>query len=97
MCFYRYVQHWILGAMQAQIPELSYAVLAEKVVFEANLEYFLPVKLVAKPTGVVTAIPQPYQGSGDLASLLKADGFLVLPAAESVFEEGHVFAVWKFR
>lgn len=97
MCFYRYVQHWILGAMQAQIPELSYAVLAEKVVFEANLEYFLPVKLVAKPTGIVTAIPQPYQGSGDLASLLKADGFLVLPAAESVFEEGHVFAVWKFR
>lgn len=97
MCFYRYVQHWIMAAMQSQVPAPSYAVLSEKVIFEPNLEYFLPVKLVTAPTGLVTAIPQPYQGSGDLAALLKADGFLTLPASENVFEKGEVFAVWKFR
>ncbi|RFS22620.1 molybdopterin molybdenumtransferase MoeA [Chitinophaga silvatica] len=97
MCFYRYVRPYILAAMRGQVSQPIYAELSEKVVFEANLEYFLPVKLEVNTSGVVLAHPQPYQGSGDLASLLNADGFLVLPAADSYFEKGKSFQVWKFR
>ncbi|PSL49804.1 molybdopterin molybdochelatase [Chitinophaga niastensis] len=97
MCFYRYVQPWLQAAMGAREQEPSYAVLAEKVIFEAALEYYLPVKLQSKPNGTMTAIPQPYQGSGDLASLLKADAFLVLPVDATIFEKGSCYPVWKFR
>lgn len=97
LCFYRYVRPYILSAMHCQVPQPIYAELTEKVIFEANLEYFLPVKLEVNSSGIVLAYPQPYQGSGDLASLLYADGFLVLPASESYFEKGKTFEVWKFR
>jgi molybdopterin molybdotransferase len=46
---------------------------------------------------VVTATPLPYQGSGDLASLLKADAFLTLPLEENVFEKGSSYPIWRFR
>lgn len=97
MCFYRYVQAWVASAMGAALPEPVYAQLSEKVIFDAALEYYLPVKLQSRPDGVLVAIPQPYQGSGDLASLLKADAFLTLPLEETVFEKGSCYQVWRFR
>ncbi|MFY0252618.1 molybdopterin molybdotransferase MoeA [Chitinophaga sp. 30R24] len=97
MCFYRYVQPWIRAAMGAVPSPPCYAQLSEKVIFETALEYYLPVKLVSRPDGTLTATPQPYQGSGDLASLLKADAFLVLPLEEKVFERGSCYPVWLFR
>lgn len=97
MCFYRYIHAWIQSAMGAALPEPCYAQLSEKVIFDAALEYYLPVKLQSQPNGVLLAIPQPYQGSGDLASLLKADAFLTLPLEESVFEKGSSYQVWRFR
>ncbi|CAL1521599.1 molybdopterin molybdotransferase MoeA [Chitinophaga sp. MM2321] len=97
MCFYRYVQPWLKVAMGAEVTPPSYAILQEEVVFEAALEYFLPVKLETQPDGTTTAIPQPYNGSGDLASLLKADGFMALPSHESAFAKDSCYPVWKFR
>jgi molybdopterin molybdotransferase len=97
MCFYRYIHAWIQSAMGAALPEPGYAQLSEKVIFDAALEYYLPVKLQSQPNGLLVAIPQPYQGSGDLASLLKADAFLTLPLEESVFEKGSSYQVWRFR
>jgi molybdopterin molybdotransferase len=97
MCFYRYVQAWVASAMGAALPEPVYAQLSEKVIFDAALEYYLPVKLQSQPDGILVAIPQPYQGSGDLASLLKADAFLTLPLEETVFEKGSCYQVWRFR
>ncbi|WP_142684079.1 molybdopterin molybdotransferase MoeA [Chitinophaga polysaccharea] len=97
MCFYRYVHAWIQSAMGAALPEACYAQLSEKVIFDAALEYYLPVKLQSQPNGLLLAIPQPYQGSGDLASLLKADAFLTLPLEQDVFEKGSSYQVWRFR
>lgn len=97
MCFYRYVQSWINAAMGATLPAPVYAQLSEKVTFDAALEYYLPVKLQSSPDGRMMAIPQPYQGSGDLASLLKADAFLTLPLEDNIFEKGNSYQVWKFR
>ncbi|MBS0026365.1 molybdopterin molybdotransferase MoeA [Chitinophaga sp. 22321] len=97
MCFYRYVQPWIQAATAAVVKEPEYAELAQKVIFDAELEYYLPVKLHSQPDGRVIATPQPYQGSGDLGSLLKADAFLTLPLEENVFEKGSCYQVWRFR
>ncbi|WP_326996089.1 molybdopterin molybdotransferase MoeA [Chitinophaga sp. 212800010-3] len=97
MCFYRYVHPWIQAAMQAVVTAPFYAQLSEKVIFDAALEYYLPVKLQSQPDGMMMAVPQPYQGSGDLASLLRADAFLALPLDRTVFEKGSCYQVWKFR
>lgn len=97
MCFYRYVRPWLQAAMGAERQPPAYAVLQENMNFEPSLEYFLPVKLTSLPDGAVGAVPQPYHGSGDLASLLKADAFMELPADESVFKKGSCYPVWLFR
>ncbi len=97
MCFYRYVQPWLQAAMGAAPQQPAYAVLAEKVHFDAPLEYYLPVKLQSQPNGKMLAFPQPYQGSGDLASLLHADAFITLPAEKALFKKGEIYPVWKFR
>jgi molybdopterin molybdotransferase len=97
MCFYRYVQPWLQAAMQMRPQQPQYAVLGAKVNFDPNLEYYLPVKLESQPHGKIVAVPQPYQGSGDLASLVLADAFMELPADQSVFKKGDSFPVWKFR
>ncbi|KAG4069175.1 hypothetical protein HA402_012028 [Bradysia odoriphaga] len=97
MCFYRYVKAWVESAMGMALPEPVYARLSEKVIFDAALEYYLPVKLKSQPDGALVAVPQPYQGSGDLGSLLKADAFLTLPLEQTVFEKGSCYQVWRFR
>jgi molybdopterin molybdotransferase len=97
MCFYRYIKSWVEAAMGKALPAPVYAQLSEKVVFDAALEYYLPVKLQSQPDGVLVAVPQPYQGSGDLGSLLKADAFLTLPLEHTVFEKGSCYQVWRFR
>lgn len=97
MCFYRYVLPWLKAAMGAQQEAPTYAVLQEKVTFNPSLEYYLPVKLQSMPDGTTGAVPQPYHGSGDLASLLYADAFMALPQDKNVFEKGSSYPVWKFR
>ncbi|RAJ75185.1 molybdopterin molybdotransferase [Chitinophaga dinghuensis] len=97
MCFYRYVQPWLHAAMHLQPVKPQYAVLSEKVHFDPNLEYYIPVKIESQPHGKLVATPQPYQGSGDLASLILADAFMELPADKSEFKKGDSFPIWKFR
>ncbi|RBL93001.1 molybdopterin molybdotransferase MoeA [Chitinophaga flava] len=97
MCFYRYVQPWLKAAMGAKEAAPVYAVLQEQVTFNPSLEYYLPVKLQSLPDGTMGAFPQPYHGSGDLASLLLADAFMTLPVEGSVFEKGSCYPVWIFR
>lgn len=97
MCFYRYVLPWLKAAMGAQEEAPVYAVLQEKVTFNPSLEYYLPVKLQSLPDGTMGATPQPYHGSGDLASLLHADAFMALPQDKNIFEKGSCYPVWRFR
>ncbi|MBC9931150.1 molybdopterin molybdotransferase MoeA [Chitinophaga qingshengii] len=97
MCFYRYVLPWLKAAMGAQQDATLYAVLQETVNFRPALEYYLPVKLQSLPDGRWGAFPQPYHGSGDLASLLMADAFMALPLDKNTFEPGSCYPVWKFR
>ena len=73
------------------------AILAEGVVFKPNLTYFLQVKLYNE-NGVLKAYPVKGNGSGDLASLVQADGFITLPKTETlVFKKDTSFPVVLYR
>lgn len=97
MCCYRYVLPWLRACLQYTVPPVPYAVLGTDINFAAPLTYFVPVRLHPVAGGQLIALPPPYHGSGDLAALLQADGFLELPPEKSVFEKGSSYPVWKFR
>lgn len=97
MCFYRYVLPWLKACMQEQPGKQLFAALEEDVVLDKPMDYFLPVRLMPMPDGKHAAKPVPYNGSGDLASLLTADAFMELPAAQQEFGKGSLFPVWPFR
>lgn len=97
MCCYRYVLPWLRACLQYAVPPVPYAVLDKEVTFNPSLTYFLPVRLHPAEDGKWMALPPPYHGSGDLAALLQADGFLELPPEKSVFEKGSSYPVWRFR
>ena len=73
------------------------AVLSGKIVFKPDLTYFIPVKLQYTEGGVIEALPLAGQGSGDLANLNDADGFLELPQGRDVFEKGEAFRLIRYR
>jgi len=97
MCCYRYILPWLKANLQYITPPVPYAVLGADVNFKFPLTYFMPVKLHPVAGGQLIALPPPYHGSGDLAALLHADGFLELPPDKDIFEKGSSYPVWKFR
>ena len=101
LCAYRYVvpflkQSYELSTLHYPLS-IEYAVLSEKVVFKPNLTYFLPVKLTYTEGGIMEAKPLAGHGSGDLANLNDADGFLELPQIGDVFEKGEAFPLIRYR
>lgn len=72
------------------------AVLSEGFSFKPELTYFLQVSL-KDIDGKQIATPNKGKGSGDLANLADADGFLELPADKIEFKRGDVFPLIKYR
>jgi molybdopterin molybdotransferase len=97
MCCYRYVLPWFRASLQYTAPPVPHAALGIDVNFAPPLTYFMPVRLHPVAGGQLIALPPPYHGSGDLAALLQADGFIELPAEQSVFAKGSSYPVWRFR
>ena len=97
MCCYRYVLPWLRASLQITTTPGPYAVLGDDISFKPPLTYFLPVRLHPVAGGQLIALPPPYHGSGDLAALLQADGFLELPSAQDTFDKGSSYPVWRFR
>ncbi|MBM3178252.1 MAG: molybdopterin molybdotransferase MoeA [Bacteroidetes bacterium] len=95
LCVYRYFLPWLFMSMGAE-RLIEKAVLAEDFDFKAPLTYFLQVKL-ERSSGVLSARPIPGGGSGDFINLIKADGFLELPAGSGKFKKGEVFDFYGFR
>ncbi|WP_233188640.1 hypothetical protein [Tenacibaculum sp. SG-28] len=91
-----YFYSWFFASNGVTI-ETKTAILKETVQFKPNLTYFLQVKLAYR-YGHWIATPVKGNGSGDLANLTKADGFLEIPKSEaSEFKEGSVFPVITYR
>ncbi|WP_420551925.1 molybdopterin molybdotransferase MoeA [Tenacibaculum aiptasiae] len=73
------------------------AILSEDITFKPNLTYYLQVKLENK-NGTLFAKPVKGNGSGDLASLVAADGFIELPKTkEVIFKKGSVFPIINYK
>ncbi len=71
-------------------------ILGEDVSFDPNLVYFLQVKIEIK-YGHLVAMPVKGNGSGDLASLTQADGFIQLPKDQIEFKKGETFNFIRYR
>jgi molybdopterin molybdotransferase len=95
MCFYRYIQPWLLRCMHYQMPQQQ-AVLAHDFTFNPNLTYFLQVK-VKNEKGKLLAYPDAGGGSGDFVNLKNITGFLELPLEKNVFKAGEDYPYFSFR
>lgn len=71
--------------------------LVEDFTFKPPLNYFLQVILTYDNEGHLLATPLPGHGSGDLANLVDADGFLELPPHKTDFKKGEVFDCFAYR
>lgn len=90
--FYPWYKKSVEFEQQAQT-----AILTEDVSFKPDLTYFLQVKLQSE-NGQLLATPIKGNGSGDLASLVEADGFIELPkTAETTFKKGSIFPIIRYR
>ncbi|MEQ8476702.1 molybdopterin molybdotransferase MoeA [Fulvivirga sp.] len=95
MCFQKYIKPWTFNSLGVQLPQ-EMAALSEDFTFKKDLTYFLQVR-VLNVSGKLMAQPVAGQGSGDLANLISADGFLQLPADRSLFKAGEVFPFIRYR
>ncbi|MGE4017869.1 MAG: molybdopterin molybdotransferase MoeA [Cyclobacteriaceae bacterium] len=95
MCFHRYIKPWLKQSMGVNLT-LQTAILAEPFTFKPELTYFLQVS-VKNEGGKLMAYPLPGGGSGDFANLKEVDGFLELPADQTVFMPGNAFPYYPFR
>ena len=96
LCAYRYVLPYVKLCLGLNIMPQEYAVLSESVTFKPDLTYFLQVKLL-NTEGVLQAKPVAGGGSGDLANLNNADGFLELPRGRDLFEKAETFPLFRYR
>lgn len=98
MCVLRYFQPWLRTSLGLGAGSPLYARLMADYAFAPPLTRFLQVRLdYSSQTGALQAHPMPSKGSGDLANLADADGFLELPAERESFGVGEVFPVWGYR
>lgn len=97
MCAVRYVEPWLRKSLGLAALEQKFALLTETVTFKPNLSYFLQVQLRIDEQGRVQANPVEGGGSGDLANMAEADGFLELPIGKDVYEKGAAFRFWQYR
>lgn len=93
----RYLRPWLQGCQQLQGPAVPGAALAGAVQFRPTLTHFLLVRLRPDDQARRWAEPLPSGGSGDLAGLLEADGFLELPAELMDFPEGSIWPLWPLK
>lgn len=92
----KYFTPWLQKSIGLDFINRNLAVLAEDMVFKPNMTYFLQVKTENK-NGVLMAYPYKGNGSGDLASLVKTDAFMELPANQTEFKKGEVFSIIPYR
>ncbi|MDX1666183.1 MAG: molybdopterin molybdotransferase MoeA [Saprospiraceae bacterium] len=98
MCTYRYVIPWLRKSLGLTPFLLPTAILREPFEFGPELTYFLQVKVRINPREArLEAKAVAGKGSGDLANLADADGFLELPPDKSVFSAEEVYPLYFYR
>ncbi len=95
MCFNRYFKPWMDQQMGFRPHKLS-ALLQQDVLFNPDLTYFAQVRIEHQQQQLC-AWPVEGHGSGDLANLVDADGFIELPRGRNHFKTGEVFPLYTYR
>ncbi len=90
-----YFYPWYAKSTGFELKEET-VILGDDVSFKPKLVYFLQVKIEIK-YGHLVAMPVKGNGSGDLASLTQADGFIQLPKDQTEFKKGETFSFIRFR
>lgn len=96
-CTQFYFKNWINKSLGINSQKLQYAELVEDLNFNPDLTYFLQVKLEQTTDGKTLAYPISGNGSGDLANLVNADAFMVIPQGKTLFEKGEAYQIIPFR
>ncbi|MEO1628822.1 MAG: molybdopterin molybdotransferase MoeA, partial [Bacteroidota bacterium] len=97
MCSCRYMLPWLRASLGQHPVRRWKATLASDIHFKPDLTYFAQVKLSTNEQGVLEAEPIEGNGSGDLANLVEADGFLELPRGKDVYSKGETHSFWPYR
>ena len=97
MCAQRYLIPWLNASVGLPPFTTPIAQLQKPFTFTPALTYFLQVKTNYSDEAIFQAWPVAGRGSGDLANLTLADGFLELPPDQTVFEKGSCFPFHAYR
>lgn len=92
----KYFTPWYQKSVGLNFDNKQQAVLSDDFFFNPGLTYFLQVKLSQK-NGELYATPVSGKGSGDLANLVDADGFIELPDDRTNFNKGEFFPFIPYR
>ena len=95
MCLTYYFQHWLNLSLGLSV-DLPVARLSKSVTFKPPLTYFLQVK-IENVEGQIVAHPVEGRGSGDLANLVDADAFLILPEGRDLYPRGESYKFIIYR
>ena len=97
MCTHRYFRPWLRASSGLEPFERNYALLASDFEFKPNLTCFLQVRTSHQKDGTALARAVKGKGSGDLANMLKADGFLELAQGRSSFKKEEAYPLILYR
>lgn len=95
-CTRVYFGEWLEKSLGIALDQPT-AQLSKTVTFRPDLNYFLQVRIQSDPSGLLLAEPVEGRGSGDLANLVDADAFLMLPRGKDKFSAGEAYRIWRFR
>lgn len=90
-----YFYPWFVKSIGFELKQET-VILGEDISFKPQLTYFLQARIEIK-YGHLVAFPVRGNGSGDLASLVLADGFIQLPQEQTEFKKGETFTFIRYR
>jgi molybdopterin molybdotransferase len=96
-CFHKYFIPWFRGSMGQPADTGCKVALAESVHFRPSLTYFAQAALSYGADGRLWATVRHGNGSGDMVSPTRMDGFIEFPADREVFDKGEVFPFMPFH
>jgi molybdopterin molybdotransferase len=90
VCLTRYVLPALFGAMGRTAVLAEKMALGAPVTVNAELTFFMPIRIEVDDWGRAWAHPKPTNGSGDFTSLSGTDGFVELPPGPNTYPKGFV-------
>ncbi|NNE30631.1 MAG: molybdopterin molybdotransferase MoeA [Saprospiraceae bacterium] len=97
MCLHIYVFDWLRKSLGLSVQERPLARLTKSVDFKPDLTLFMEVNTSFDEEGSLLAEPRRGHGSGDLANLVRGDGFMQIPRGKDHFEKGELYPVYFYR